>query len=547
MGHPVQCVHCAPTLIENMYEYILDQGSDFSPLTSLKLLQPGGAALSDSIIQGLVSHGVNVKTTYGSTEIGPPFRSIPHNQDNPKCYSFRNLYPDNPLLKMEKVGEGLYECVVYKGFELAANLWENSDEPYRTNDLFIQDPPNSGFFVLQGRKDDILVHSNGENTSAGPLQLDIQTASKVICRALALGHSQPCVALLVEVHEDYDPTNVKTQEVVWERVQEINARYPSHSQIMRSMIYILPRGSNLPVTPKGNIKRKEALQLYASEISKLFSEISPTASTSSSRSPTPSEPLSEYLRKLFSSLSNTPTSEIHDWTTLYDLGIDSRLALTLRSSLSNHLNQPVSLSTLFENPSISDLVAHFSSSSSRSSSPKSIDSITSTTQTIKKIISNLASEFKNWAPGSFSSTSSQNPASQRETILLTGASGSLGTALLETLSSSPHVAKIYAMVRGPNHLSKLRSSFASRGMNPSILEEGGKIEVLNFSMQDPLLGVDVQVYAKLAMEVTVVVQNAWKMDFNLGVAGFEDDCLRSAFGLPSHLYPYFSLIFLVHG
>jgi hypothetical protein len=84
-------------------------------------------------------------------------------------------------------------------------------------------------------------------------------------------------------------------------------------------------------------------------------------------------------------------------------------------------------------------------------------------------------------------------------------------------------------------------------MNPSILEEGGKIEVLNFSMQDPLLGVDVQVYAKLAMEVTVVVQNAWKMDFNLGVAGFEDDCLRSAFGLPSHLYPYFSLIFLVHG
>ena len=76
-------------------------------------------------------------------------------------------------------------------------------------------------------------------------------------------------------------------------------------------------------------------------------------------------------------------------------------------------------------------------------------------------------------------------------------------------------------------------------MNPSILEEGEKIEVLNFSMQDPLLGVDVQVYAKLAMEVTVVVQNAWKMDFNLGVAGFEDDCLRSESALPAHLYPYF--------
>ena len=82
------------------------------------------------------------------------------------------------------------------------------------------------------------------------------------------------------------------------------------------------------------------------------------------------------------------------------------------------------------------------------------------------------------------------------------------------------------MVRGPNHLSKLRSSFVSRGMNPSVLDSG-KIEVLNFSMQDPLLGVDVQVYVKLAMEVTIVVQNAWKMDFNVGVHGFEDDCLRS--------------------
>lgn len=68
-------------------------------------------------------------------------------------------------------------------------------------------------------------------------------------------------------------------------------------------------------------------------------------------------------------------------------------------------------------------------------------------------------------------------------------------------------------------------------MDPSIIKEGGKIEVLNFSMQDPLLGVDVQMYAKLAMEVTVVVQNAWKMDFNTGVQGFEDDCLRNTMSL----------------
>jgi hypothetical protein len=510
-----------------MYDYILDHGSDFTPLTSLKLLQPGGAALSDSIIQGLVSNGVNVKTTYGTTEIGPPFRTIPHTRDNPKCYSFRNLYPDNPLLKMEKVGEALYECVVYKGFELAANLWENSDEPYRTNDLFIQDPPNSGFFVLQGRKDDILVHSNGENTSAGPLQLDIQTASKVICRALALGHSQPCVGLLVEVHEDYDPTSASTREAVWETVQKVNTRYPSHSQIMRSLIHILPRGSTLPVTPKGNVKRKEASQLYKSEISQLFSNLTPPPSREPSRSPSSPELLSEYLRRLFSSLSNIPTSDIYDWTTLYDLGIDSRLALTLRSSLSTHLGRSISLSTIFENPSISALTSHLSSPlSSSGSSPKPSSNEPSSTQTITRIISTLSSEFKTWP--SLASPSSPPPVgTSKETILLTGASGSLGTALLQTLASSPHISKIYAMVRGPNPSSKLRASLLSRDMDASILDPGSKIEVLNFSMQDPLLGVDVEVYARLAREVSIVVLNAWKMDFNVGVKGFEDDCLRS--------------------
>jgi hypothetical protein len=112
MGYPVDCVHCAPTLIENMYEHIIYTGGDFSPLVALKVLQPGGAALSANFVKALSSKGVNVKTTYGSTEIGPPFRSIPHTRDNHNCYSFRNLYPDSPFLKMEEVGEGVFECAV---------------------------------------------------------------------------------------------------------------------------------------------------------------------------------------------------------------------------------------------------------------------------------------------------------------------------------------------------------------------------------------------------------------------------------------------------
>lgn len=522
MGHPVDLTHCAPTLIENMYEYITEHGGDFSPLVSLKLLQPGGAALSEGIVTALTANGVNVKTTYGSTEIGPPFRSIPHTRNNPKCYSFRNLYPDNPLLEMQEVAEGSYECIVHKGFDLAAELWQSTNEPYRTNDLFVQDPPGSGFFVLIGRKDDILVHSNGENTSAGPLQLDIQTSSKYINTALALGHSKPCVSLLVELHEGYDSENEDIRSQIWDAVQSINSKYPGHSQIMKSMIRVLPKGEKLPVTPKGNVKRKEAMKLYEKYIDQFYAEDAPA--TTSSGSGFSHEEVGEYIRTVLSSLSNTPTTEIHNWTTLYDIGIDSRLALSLRASLNSHFSRPISLGTIFENPSISKLITYFVQPLSRSNTPPPTEQVSSI-ETVHRIIQKLESEFKAWPPRS----STAFPLAQRETILLTGSSGSLGTALLTTLSASEHVQKIYAMVRGPNHLAKLKKALESRKLDSSILDigNGGKIEVVNFSMQDPLLGLDLEKYSELANNVTVVVQNAWKMDFNLGVEEFEGDCLRS--------------------
>ena len=527
MGQPVGCVHCAPTLIENMYEYILENGEDFSPLSSLEILQPGGAVLSDNIIKDLVGHGVNVKTTYGSTEIGPPFRTVPHTRYNKKVYSFRNLYPDSPFLKMEPIGEGVYECVVYKGFELAAELWEGKPdtEPFRTNDLFIQDPPGSGFYVMQGRKDDVLVHSNGENTSAGPLQLDIQASSKVITKALVLGHSLPCPSLLIQIHENYDPASVSIQNLVWQSVEGINSQYPSHSRIMRSMIHILPAGNSLPVTPKGNVKRKEAERIFASDIKHLYDALtSPTTEDLTTEDLTTEcltaeGSLSDFLRSLFARLAGVSTSSVTGSTTLYDLGIDSRLVLTLRKSLSNRLNIPISLSTIFEHPSIFQLSSVLESKQSLLRHPRQV----SANASIRHIIAKLENEFHSWPPRSPNAT---YPPASRDTILLTGSTGSLGTALLETLFCSSRVQKIYAMVRGPNHVAKLRDSLIKRGIDPFILK-GGKIQVLNFSMQDPLLGLDIDTYQRLAGSVTIVIQNAWKMDFNMGVEEFESDCIRS--------------------
>lgn len=50
-------------------------------------------------------------------------------------------------------------------------------------------------------------------------------------------------------------------------------------------------------------------------------------------------------------------------------------------------------------------------------------------------------------------------------------------------------------------------------------------------MRDSLLGLDVETYAKLAREVTIVLAGAWKMDFNLPVEEFEGDCIKNTISL----------------
>ena len=51
--------------------------------------------------------------------------------------------------------------------------------------------------------------------------------------------------------------------------------------------------------------------------------------------------------------------------------------------------------------------------------------------------------------------------------------------------------------------------------------------MLDYSVEDILLGLDIDMYHILSKEVTAVIHNAWKVAFNQTIAEFEDDCLRA--------------------
>ncbi|KAI7223857.1 male sterility protein [Hortaea werneckii] len=466
---PVDCLHCAPAVIEDLYEYIKDTNAkDFSPLVRLKVLQPGGASLAPSLLKRLVELGCNVKTTYGSTEIGPPWRTMPHTRDNAHCYRVKNLFPENKFLEMQPIGNGMFEPVVYKGFPLAAELWpsESSPNPYRTNDLFVEIPPGSGLFTLQGRKDDF--------------------------------------------------GGLRDRKTLYGRY------YSAIDQCQGSDVfgrrYAEGDGLVLPVTPKGSVRRKEAESLYREELERLYRTLEDggpeNAMIKDDENLSNEAFVLQCVRKALQVENVPPTASF------YNLGLDSQKAVRLRSSLLKRFGR-FPLMYIFEYSTLEKLIGKLL----RPQVVSSAESLRATHHRwIQSTIEKYTREIESW----LRLTGRRQEPVGGEIIYLTGATGSLGNALLESFVANNNIRKIYCAIRGSKE--RLQDALRSRGY-ASLVYNSPKIEVVSYEMSDPHLGLKYQTYSALATDVTLVLHNAWKMDFNTPVHEFERDCLRSTMHL----------------
>ncbi|KAJ0314236.1 hypothetical protein Brms1b_007110 [Colletotrichum noveboracense] len=535
LGYPVDCTHCAPSVIDDLYEYINLTTKDFSLLVKLKVLQPGGAPLSPSMVAKLQALGVNVKTTYGTTEIGPPMRTIPHTRENPDVYRFRNLYPGSPLVRMEPLGDGLFECVVYKGFPLAAELWldDAAPNPYRTGDMFLEDPPASGYFVLQGRRDDILIHSNGEKTHASALAMALEEdKTSIITKTAVYGTGKSCPSVVVEVDwqaVDSRGSSVDIENEVWKVVAGCNEKSAAFSKIPRELVLVLDKGETLPVTPKGNVRRKNAWNLYGDRVENLYSKLfgDDSGSTTDSNGVAGSSTI-ETIQKAASEVFGLPLEEIEENRNWYELGLDSIQAVSLRTRLVKSFGS-FPLMFIFEYPTARSLLGFLQRPKGDGLDSKAMVT-TQHHDWIRSAINRMNQEMNGWTIQNAEDRGAA-PGGQ-DVIYLTGASGSLGSALLEVLVQLHSIKKVYCAVRGRDPQEKVVQSLKSRGYAEDVWKST-KIHAVNYDMKDARLGLDPETYNQVEAEVTVVMHNAWKLDFNQPVQQFDDDCLRGTMHLMS--------------
>jgi thioester reductase-like protein len=111
----------------------------------------------------------------------------------------------------------------------------------------------------------------------------------------------------------------------------------------------------------------------------------------------------------------------------------------------------------------------------------------------------------------------------RRVVLLTGSTGGLGSYLLASLLSHEDVAVVYAFNR-PSKSSTIeqrqRAAFEDRGFDTAVLDSE-KLVYIEGDAARPNLSLDDRTYGEIRDSVTMIIHNAWRVDFNLALSSFE--------------------------
>lgn len=112
---------------------------------------------------------------------------------------------------------------------------------------------------------------------------------------------------------------------------------------------------------------------------------------------------------------------------------------------------------------------------------------------------------------------------QRHVVLLTGSTGGLGSYLLASLLRREDIAIVYAFNR-PSKTGgakeRQRAAFEDRGFDTALLDSD-KLVFVEGDAAQPNLSLDDQTYGEVRDSVTVIIHNAWRLDFNLALSSFE--------------------------
>ena len=492
----------------------------------------GGAPIPPHFGDFLSKEKIDFYPTIGSTEIGMMDYLLPA-RHAPEDWQYHQIRPDLDIVlepRGSKPGSGPFELIVLAkdGWKPASiNVNINGIEGYSTSDLYQQHPKHPRLLKHCGRIDDVIVLANGEKTLSRPIEVPIEAHPRVNA-AIVFGTGRIQNGVLVEpavgfAFDPSDQTSLSTfRNEIWPTVKKVNESSPSHSQIWKEMVLVTSPDKPLPRTDKGTVRRKPAIQLYSDEIDELYLTVESFTSNKSLPATLDTESLVPFFQSIVAEALGKPVVD----EDVFALGMNSLNAIFVRSLLLSSLRADVRTAALVSAVP-QNFVFLFTTPYTMASAVANLvktghcvvakDDESAHANIINDMVQKYTASFPVHTPGPL-----VNDDNVGEVVILTGSTGSLGSFILDSLIHDKRVKKVFCFNRRgimPT-LERQRNSFVERKLDSSLLTSD-RIVFCDVEINIPFFGLAEDVFKDIHDTVTLVIHNAWALNFNWQLNTFE--------------------------
>ncbi|KAG6896169.1 putative NRPS-like protein biosynthetic cluster, partial [Termitomyces sp. T32_za158] len=519
-------------------------------LRTLHFVGYSGGAVAPKLGNFMVSNGIRLNPGYGGTEFGSPTYAIPRPGDE-SDWAYME-FSDRSEVRWVPQGDGTFECQ-FLTTDTHSLAVENLPDVrgYATSDLFEPHPTKPYLWKIVGRIDDVVIHSSGEKTVPAPME-DIVMSSPYVMGTVIFGRAHDQPGILIEPKEQYDidiadQTQVaKLRNTLWSVIEEANKVAPAFSRIFKEMILVTSKGKPLPRTGKGTVMRKLALKAYDNEIEKLYHTVEESAKGEDVIPPITWDDegvcawLLEQAADIHSGKAFDVSRDLFDqgfdrsvipynvysnqsqflWKSLSATILRRRIAGALRGSKDNSTikaAENITQNTVYTYPSIEALTTFLVR---LIANPVGYKGGKNAKAEIEAMIEKYSADLESLPiPTSGAFTVPKN-----KVVLLTGSTGNLGSQILAELLLDPSVERVYALNRAAKSSDSILERHTERFVDKALDLELLRSDRLIFVEGDTAiirLGLSDELYNEIRNSVTIIIHNAWRLDFNLSLTSFE--------------------------
>ncbi|KAJ5613188.1 NRPS-like enzyme [Penicillium lagena] len=492
---------------------------------NLEMIMYAGGDLPQAI-GDVVAKRIKVYNQYGATEVGL-LPMVVSNRDV-EDWGYSEFHPEQGVEFWPVTGrEHELVLVRHPNYERHQVPFVHEDfkhlQEYNTRDLYVRHPDEKKRHLWRwhARKDDIVVFLNGEKTNPISVEQYVTARNKRVTGALVAGAQRFQAALIVEAATDgkvLTPTErAALLEEIWPSIEETNQEAPAHARISKSHVLFTHPDKPFLRAGKGTVQRAGSLALYEEELDALYREAETVAVQPNGEAVhgpgrnADREAVKQFVSETIVSLMRW--TDLKDEDNIFIRGMDSLQTITAVRILRHGLEMAaISVPLIYMKPSVSDLTDAIMQL-------KEDEPVAA--QATKDSRLRERSEMLKYFQDQIDQIPKTTPAIRsidKHSVILTGSTGVLGTYLLDTLLNNPSVAHIYCLNRRKDSRSAQLESNKTYHLGTTL--DFTRITFLTGDLSKEQFDLPAETYQTLRDTATVVIHNAWPVNFNLSLSSF---------------------------